>query len=44
MLTREKAQELAKKAIAMSSFPECAISLSSTEDAFIRLTRAPVSQ
>jgi predicted Zn-dependent protease len=36
MLTREQAQELARKAIAMTMFPECAVSLNSTEDAFIR--------
>lgn len=36
MLTREQAQELARKAIAATTFPECAVSLNSTEDAFIR--------
>src|ERR1017187_2840389 len=36
MLTREQAQELARKAIAMTAFPECAVSVNSTEDAFIR--------
>jgi predicted Zn-dependent protease len=36
MLTQDQFQELAKKAIGFTSFPECTISLSNTEDAFIR--------
>src|SRR5437763_1517836 len=36
MLTKDQFQELAKKAIGFSSFPECSISLSSTESAFLR--------
>jgi predicted Zn-dependent protease len=36
MLTREEAQTLAKKTIALTSFPECSVQISSSEDAFIR--------
>ncbi len=36
MLTKEQFQALAKKAIGFTSFPECSINLSSTENAFIR--------
>ena len=36
MLTQDQFQELAKKAIGFTSFPECNISLANTEDAFIR--------
>ena len=36
MLTKDQFQELAKKAIGFTSFPECSISLSNTENAFIR--------
>src|SRR5215467_2867437 len=36
MLTKEQFQKLAEKAISFSSFPECGVSLSSTENAFIR--------
>src|SRR5205809_3304367 len=36
MLTKEQFQKLAEKAISFSTFPECGISLSSTESAFIR--------
>ena len=36
MLTREQAQALAKKTIALTSFPECNVQISSSEGAFIR--------
>ena len=36
MLTKEQFQKLAEKAISFSTFPECGVSLSSTENAFIR--------
>jgi predicted Zn-dependent protease len=36
MLTRDQFQEIAKKAISFSTFPECSVNLSCTEDAFIR--------
>jgi predicted Zn-dependent protease len=36
MLTRDEAKKLAEKALSFSTFPECSISLSSSEDAFIR--------
>ena len=36
MLTKDQFQELAKKAIAFTTFPECNISLNTTENAFIR--------
>src|SRR3954451_3573077 len=36
MLTKDQFQALAKKAIALTTFPECSINLSSTENAFIR--------
>jgi predicted Zn-dependent protease len=36
MLTKEQFQKLAEKAISFSTFPECSISLSSSESAFIR--------
>src|SRR5882672_8445287 len=36
MLTKEQAQALTKKAIGFTSFPECAVQISSSEDAFIR--------
>jgi predicted Zn-dependent protease len=36
MLTKDQFQALAKKAIAFTTFPECSINLSSTENAFIR--------
>ena len=36
MLTQDQFQELAKKAIGFTTFPECSLSLVSTEDAFIR--------
>ncbi|HTS64570.1 MAG TPA: TldD/PmbA family protein [Candidatus Acidoferrales bacterium] len=36
MLTKEQFQKLAEKAISFTQFPECAVSLSSTESAFIR--------
>src|ERR1035437_9375311 len=36
MLTQDQFQELAKKAIGFTTFPECSISLANTEDAFIR--------
>ena len=36
MLTREQLQKLAERALSMTEFPECGISLSSTESAFLR--------
>src|SRR5690242_17588788 len=36
MLTKEQCQKLAEKAISFSTFPECSISVSSSESAFIR--------
>src|SRR5215831_12034045 len=36
MLTKEQMQKLAEKAISFTKFPECNISISSTERAFIR--------
>jgi predicted Zn-dependent protease len=36
MLTKDQAKELSRKAIGFTSFPECTVSLSSSEDAFIR--------
>ena len=36
MLTKDQFQELAKKAIGFTSFPECSMNLASTENAFIR--------
>src|SRR5690349_5376902 len=36
MLTREQAQRITDKALSFSSFPECEISLNSSESAFIR--------
>ena len=36
MLTKDQFQALAKKAIGFTSFPECSINLSNTENAFIR--------
>lgn len=36
MLTKDQFQELARKAIGFTSFPECSINLSSTENTFIR--------
>jgi predicted Zn-dependent protease len=36
MLTKDQFQELAKKALSFSTFPECSINLSCSEDAFIR--------
>ena len=36
MLTKEQFQKLAEKAISFTSFPECGVSISSTENAFIR--------
>jgi predicted Zn-dependent protease len=36
MLTKEQCQKLAEKAISFSTFPECGVSVSSTESAFIR--------
>lgn len=36
MLTKEQMQKIAEKALSFTAFPECSISLSSTEDAFIR--------
>ena len=36
MLTKEQFQKLAEKALSFTTFPECSISLSSSENAFIR--------
>src|SRR5579862_9409120 len=36
MLTREQAQKLAERALSFSTFPECDISVNSSERAFIR--------
>jgi predicted Zn-dependent protease len=36
MLTREQAQKIAEKALSFSAFPECDISVNSSEHAFIR--------
>ncbi len=36
MLTREQAQEIAQKALSFSTFPECDVSINSSERAFIR--------
>jgi len=36
MLTKDQFQALAKKAIGFTSFPECSVNLSNTENAFIR--------
>jgi len=36
MLTKEQFQKLAEKALSMTDFPECSISLSNTETAFVR--------
>ena len=36
MLTREQCQKLTEKAISFTDFPECSVSLSTTESAFIR--------
>src|SRR5215469_11026208 len=36
MLTREKAKAIADKALSFSNFPECEISMNSSERAFIR--------
>src|SRR5258708_1939101 len=36
MLTKDQFQELAKKAIGFTTFPECSVNLSNTENAFLR--------
>src|SRR6516165_4963321 len=36
MLTKEQMQKLAEKGLSFTKFPECSLSLSSTESAFIR--------
>jgi predicted Zn-dependent protease len=36
MLTRDQAEKIVKKVLSFSSFPECDVRLSSSEDAFIR--------
>ena len=36
MLTREEAQKIAQKVIALSSYPECQVNINDTEQAYTR--------
>ncbi len=43
MLTREQAQRLSEKILAFSKFPDCAVSIRESEDAFIRFANNGVT-
>src|SRR4051794_39398001 len=43
MLTKEQMQKLTEKALSFTTFPECSISIASTESAFIRFALNGVS-
>ncbi|HUS06646.1 MAG TPA: DNA gyrase modulator, partial [Bryobacteraceae bacterium] len=44
MLTRERAHAIAQKVIAFSTFPECAVSLRESEQAFVRFANNGITQ